>query len=128
MSIETTSWFNKQLKQLAKKYRSIPEDYANLLHSLVENPLQGTPIRRGAFKIRMPIASKNSGKSGGSRVITYYRDEKDTLYYLIFTTSPKRVIFHRKIWITLLMKSTRYKFAQKLYFQGENTAFLMSLP
>ena len=90
MPIETTSWFNKQLKQLAKKYRSIPEDYANLLHSLAENPLQGTPIRRGAFKIRMPITSKNSGKSGGSRVISYYRDEQDTLYLLdIYDKSEK---------------------------------------
>jgi hypothetical protein len=30
----------------------------------------------------MPITSKGSGKSGGSRVITYYRDEQDTLYLL----------------------------------------------
>ena len=90
MPIETTSWFDRQLKQLAKKYKSIPEDYANLLNSLLENPIQGTPIRRGAFKIRMPITSKHSGKSGGSRVITYYRDEQDTLYLLdIYDKSEK---------------------------------------
>jgi mRNA-degrading endonuclease RelE of RelBE toxin-antitoxin system len=64
MPIETTSWFNKQLKQLAKKYKSIPADYANLLNSLVENPLQGTPIRRGAFKIECQLLQKVVVKVG----------------------------------------------------------------
>ncbi len=82
MKIETTAWFEKQIKKLAKKYASIPADYAELLRSLEANPSQGTGIRRGAEKIRMPITSKGQGKSGGARVITYIRIDKDTIYLL----------------------------------------------
>ena len=82
MKIKTTLWFDKQLKQLAKKHASIPADYRAFLESIDANPTQGTPIRRGAFKIRMAITSKGKGKSGGSRVITYIRNELDTIYLI----------------------------------------------
>jgi mRNA-degrading endonuclease RelE of RelBE toxin-antitoxin system len=80
MRIEPTTYFLRQLKRLSKKYPSIKSDIRNLSDSLQDNPTQGTPIRRGAFKIRMSITSKGQGKSGGSRVITYVRDERNTLY------------------------------------------------
>lgn len=35
------------------------------------NPLQGDELSPGIRKIRMAIASKGRGKSGGARVITY---------------------------------------------------------
>jgi mRNA-degrading endonuclease RelE of RelBE toxin-antitoxin system len=93
MTIETSAYFDKQLKKLAKKYRSIPTDYANLLHELMDNPTKGIEIRNGVFKIQLAIASKKTGKSGGSRVITYYRDEFDTLYLLdIYDKSEKEDI------------------------------------
>jgi mRNA-degrading endonuclease RelE of RelBE toxin-antitoxin system len=82
MRIETTLWFDKQLKSLAKKHKSIAMDYKNLLESLMENPTQGTLIRPNTYKIRMSITSKGKGKSGGSRVITYVHDEKDTVFLL----------------------------------------------
>ena len=50
--------------------------------SLQLNPEQGTPIRRGAHKIRIAITSKGQGKSGGARVITYIRTELDTIFLL----------------------------------------------
>lgn len=36
-----------------------------------ENPFQGVELSPGIRKIRMAIASKGKGKSGGARVITY---------------------------------------------------------
>ena len=39
--------------------------------SLLENPKQGAELAPGIRKIRMAIKSKNKGKSGGARVITY---------------------------------------------------------
>jgi mRNA-degrading endonuclease RelE of RelBE toxin-antitoxin system len=93
MTIETTLWFDKKLKHLMKKYKSIPSDYANLLNELVENPTKGVEIRQGVFKIQMAIASKKTGKSSGSRVITYLRSEKETLYLLdIYEKSEKENI------------------------------------
>jgi mRNA-degrading endonuclease RelE of RelBE toxin-antitoxin system len=82
MKIETTAWFDKQIKRLVKKHASIAADFAALLQSLEDNPTQGVGIRRGAYKVRMPITSKGKGKSGGARVITYIRVNKDTLYLL----------------------------------------------
>jgi mRNA-degrading endonuclease RelE of RelBE toxin-antitoxin system len=93
MRIETTSWFDKQIKHLAKKYKSIPADFRNLLESLENEPTQGTPLGRGAFKIRMPITSKGRGKSGGSRVITCVRVNLDTIFMLdIYDKSERETI------------------------------------
>jgi len=59
------------MKRLSKHYKSIRQDYAGLLDSLRENPLQGSDLGRGLRKVRMAITSKGKGKSGGARVITY---------------------------------------------------------
>jgi hypothetical protein len=78
---------------IKNSYKSIPSDYANLLNELVENPTKGVEIRQGVFKIQMAIASKKTGKSSGSRVITYLRSEKETLYLLdIYEKSEKENI------------------------------------
>lgn len=69
--IETTSDFEKEAKKLAKKYASFKSDYAKLIESLKDNPLQGTELCPGVRKIRMQIKSKGKGKSGGARVITF---------------------------------------------------------
>ena len=82
MIVVTTAWFDKQLKHLGKKYASMGADYRAFLESLDDEPTQGTPIRRGAHKIRLAIASKGQGKSGGARVITYIRMDRDTIYLL----------------------------------------------
>ena len=62
--------FDVSIKRLAKRYRSMADDYADFLISLQKNPLQGTELCPGIRKIRMPIDSKGRGKSGSARVIT----------------------------------------------------------
>jgi mRNA-degrading endonuclease RelE of RelBE toxin-antitoxin system len=62
--------FDVSIKRLAKRYRSMADNYAKFLESLQENPYQGAELCPGIRKIRMPIASKARGKSGGARVIT----------------------------------------------------------
>lgn len=72
VEIRTISEFDRRIKRLGKKYRSIANDFATLLASLEENPLQGADLGMGgARKVRMAIMSKGGGKSGGARVITY---------------------------------------------------------
>ena len=63
--------FAKSAKQLNKKYKSLPDDIANFMKEFQENPEIGTDLGDGYRKIRMQIASKNKGKRGGARVITY---------------------------------------------------------
>jgi len=62
--------FVRKLKPLAKKYRSIPNDLNGLKESLQKDPAQGSDLGNGVRKVRMAIASKGKGKSGGARVIT----------------------------------------------------------
>ena len=62
--------FDVSIKRLAKRYRSMADDYQDFLESLEENPFQGAEIYPSNRKIRMPIASKGRGKSGSARVIT----------------------------------------------------------
>jgi mRNA-degrading endonuclease RelE of RelBE toxin-antitoxin system len=69
--IEVTHFFTKQLKHLAKKHPSIKGDFAKLIISLKEKPIQGTNLGNDCYKIRMAISSKGKGKSGGARVITH---------------------------------------------------------
>lgn len=69
--IRTARSFEKELKRLSKHYHSIADDYAGLLTELRANPQLGTDLGGGLRKIRMRIASKGKGKSGGARVITF---------------------------------------------------------
>ena len=63
--------FLKQLKHLAKKYKSIAGDLEVLRDELKQNPYSGADLGGGARKVRLSIKSKGKGKSGGARVITY---------------------------------------------------------
>ena len=64
--------FRKELKKLAKKYHSLKADLALLFESLENNPEQGTALGKNCYKIRLAIASKGKGKSGGARLITNF--------------------------------------------------------
>ena len=75
MSLFTTELsdnFKKEAKKLIKKYPSI---------TLEIDPLQGEPLGKDCYKIRMAISSKNKGKSGGSRVITCVKVVKETVFF-----------------------------------------------
>ncbi|UML84276.1 type II toxin-antitoxin system RelE/ParE family toxin [Leptospira interrogans] len=62
--------FEKELKHLVKKYPSLKKEIKELSTSLSEKPTQGTSIGKDCYKIRVAIASKGKGKSGGARVIS----------------------------------------------------------
>ncbi len=81
-SILTIPNFDKELKRLAKKYRSIKDDIAELAQELEINPTLGDEVIEHCYKIRMAIASKNKGKRGGARVITYVYVAVETVFLL----------------------------------------------
>lgn len=70
IDIRTISPFDKEMKRLRKKYRSLVSDYVAWLEELCNNPLMGTDLGNGIHKVRLAISSKNKGKSGGARIIT----------------------------------------------------------
>jgi hypothetical protein len=61
--------FEKDFKSLFRKYPSLIRDIENLKASLLVNPQQGTSLGKNLYKIRMSIASKGQGKSGGARAV-----------------------------------------------------------
>lgn len=63
--------FERSFKALAKRHRSLKQDLLDFSRSLQDNPFQGVELSPGIRKIRMAIASKGKGKSGGARIITY---------------------------------------------------------
>ena len=82
--------FEKNLKKLAKKYVSLKSEYTALVKRLKENPKQGTLVGQNCYKIRLSIASKGKGKSGGARVITHLLIAEDAVYLLtIYDKSEK---------------------------------------
>ena len=63
--------FEKEAKRFIKKYPSLVQELTDLNRQLHVNPHSGTPIGRGAYKIRLAVKSKGKGKSGGMRIISY---------------------------------------------------------
>jgi mRNA-degrading endonuclease RelE of RelBE toxin-antitoxin system len=80
--IITIPTFDKELKSLSKKHRSIKIDLTQLGKQLLENPKMGDEILQNCYKIRMSITSKGKGKSGGARAITYIYIQEETVYLL----------------------------------------------
>ncbi|HAH55944.1 MAG TPA: hypothetical protein DCM02_11860 [Flavobacterium sp.] len=74
--------FERKLKRLAKKYKSLASDLVSVIDELIENPTLGTPIGKDCYKLRIAIASKGKGKSGGARMITYVRIVKQTVFLM----------------------------------------------
>lgn len=88
--LRTTFSFQRQFKKLLKKYRTLADDILVLQKDLIDFPLQGTPLGRDCYKIRLAITSKNRGKSGGARVITNVHVAGETIYLLsIYDKSDK---------------------------------------
>lgn len=67
--------FQRQFKRLYKKYPSLKSDVLLLQEELKVNPYAGVDLGNKTHKVRMAIASKGKGKSGGARVITFLLDE-----------------------------------------------------
>ena len=70
VKIEPLPTFVRKVKRLGKRYPSIVEDIKALQAEILANPLLGVSLGNNVRKIRMRIASKGRGKSGGARVIT----------------------------------------------------------
>ncbi len=92
-NIVTPRFFEQQLKRLSKKFPSLKNEFRGLIESIQANPTQGVFIGRNCYKIRLSIASKGRGKSGGGRVITCFQVVEDTVYLLaIYDKSEQEYI------------------------------------
>lgn len=81
-NVKTISVFERQAKRLIKKFPSLKKEIQTLISELKEEPTKGTSIGHDCHKIRLAIASKGKGKSGGARVITHLVFKDDIIYLL----------------------------------------------
>jgi hypothetical protein len=97
-NIYTTDFFDRELKRLSKKYPSVKDDYKALVDSLKEEPKKGQPLGKDCYKIRLAIASKGKGKSGGSRVITCVKIVAGSVFLLsIYDKGDKESISDKEL-------------------------------
>lgn len=62
MKFEVTFEFEKSLKRLSKKYKSLKEDYIHFLNNLEKNPFIGDEIIDNCRKVRIQLKVKEKGK------------------------------------------------------------------
>ncbi|MBY0436394.1 MAG: type II toxin-antitoxin system RelE/ParE family toxin [Cyclobacteriaceae bacterium] len=95
-NVVATLPFERKLKRLSKKYKSLKTDLLSIIDQLSENPTLGTPIGKECYKIRVAIASK--GKSGGARLITHVRIVSTTVFLLdIYDKSKQATISDKEL-------------------------------
>ena len=96
--IKTIVEFEKQFKQLFKKYPSLKTDLLQLINKLEKNPFIGVALGNDFYKIRMGISSKRSGKSGGARIITCVKVSKKMVYLAaIYDKSAQAAISEQEL-------------------------------
>jgi len=97
-NVIVTTGFKKHAKSIGKKHHSLKSDLEVLIDSLEQNPLQGEPLGKDCYKIRMAITSKGKGKSGGSRVITCVKIVDHDVYLLsIYDKGDKESISDKEL-------------------------------
>ena len=97
-NVKTISVFDRQAKRLVKKFPSLKKEIQELIKELKQEPEKGTSIGNDCYKIRLGIASKGKGKSGGARVIAHVIFKNETVYLLsIFDKSDIENLTDRDI-------------------------------
>lgn len=90
--------FDKQLKRLVKKFPSLKAEFSRLLEELEDNPEMGLVLVNQCYKIRLAIASKGKGKSGGARIITHLQVVDNSVFLLaIYDKSEQENISDKEI-------------------------------
>lgn len=88
--VETTERFDKDARHLAKKYRRIGDDLADLVDLLENNPTAGEGLGRSLYKIRVASSDMQRGKRGGFRAIYFYKPQQKAVHLLTVYAKAKQ--------------------------------------
>ena len=91
VDVRSIKVFERQARRLMKKYPSLKEEIRTLVGELEKNPVCGTPLGHQCYKIRLAIASKGRGRSGGARVITYFVSDESVVFLLSIYDKSEQV-------------------------------------
>ena len=107
--IKYSDIFKKYFKRYKKKQRSLTSDLKKLEQILLDNPKHGTNLGGNLYKIKLAVKSKNKGKSGRYRIITYLVTEKSNC------TEINLVIIYDKTDISNITKKELIDIIKKIY-------------
>lgn len=97
-NVIATEIFERKLKKISKKHKSLKADLFPVIQELIENPTFGTPLGKECYKIWVAVASKGKGKLGGASLITYVRILKKTVFLLdIYDKSEQSTISDKEL-------------------------------
>ena len=92
IDIDLTPYFRKDLKTLAKRYRSVRSDLQPLIERLQAGELPGdrvAGVEVALFKVRLKNSNIQKGKSAGYRVIYYARTQDRVVLMTIYSKSDR---------------------------------------
>ena len=90
IEISLTHRFKRDLRELAKSYRSIRTDIQPLIEQLQAGEILGDRIagvKYQVFKVRLKNSNIQKGKSGGYRVIYYLKTAQAIILATIYSKS-----------------------------------------
>ncbi len=93
--VEVTAKFKRNLRSLAKKYRSIRKDIQPIIEQLQAGELPGDQIPGVGytiFKLRVKNSDVQKGKSGGYRLIYYVKTSTSIILVTIYSKSEQEDI------------------------------------
>lgn len=92
IQIALTPRFQRDLRSLAKRYRSIRSDLQSLIEQLQAGEIPGdriTGTKYQIFKVRLKNSDIQKGKSGGYRVIYYVKMSDSIILATIYSKSDR---------------------------------------
>jgi mRNA-degrading endonuclease RelE of RelBE toxin-antitoxin system len=90
IQIDLTPRFQRDLRDLAKRYRQVRSDLQPLIEQLQTGELPGdriSGVTYTVFKVRLKNSSVQKGKSGGYRVIYYLKTNDRIILATIYSKS-----------------------------------------
>ncbi len=92
MNVNYSDAFKRQVRRLARKYRSIRADLQPLINQLEAGEVPGDQIQgigHTIYKVRVKNSDASRGKSGGYRVIYYLHTAESILLVTIYSKTEQ---------------------------------------
>jgi mRNA-degrading endonuclease RelE of RelBE toxin-antitoxin system len=92
VQVEAAPTFKRNLRKLAKKYRSIRNDLQPVIEQLEQGELPGDQIPGvgyAVFKLRIRNSDTQKGKSGGYRLIYYLKTATGIILLTVYAKSEQ---------------------------------------
>jgi mRNA-degrading endonuclease RelE of RelBE toxin-antitoxin system len=100
IQVQSSTVFNRNIRNLAKKYRSIRNDIQPVIEQLERGDLPGDKIPGigyDVFKLRVRNSDIQKGKSGGYRLIYYVKTATGIILLTIYAKSEQADILGDEI-------------------------------